>query len=180
ECEERVEELARRLGLWLVPGSIYERAGSAIYNTASVIDPEGTVVGRYRKMFPFRPYEAGIEAGRDFLIFDVAHAGRLGLVICFDIWVSAGSRALVSMGAEAILRPTLTDTIDRDVELAISRTMAAINQTYVLDINGLGDGGYGRSLVVDPSGVVLHQAGVGEEIIPIELDFAKVRRERET
>jgi deaminated glutathione amidase len=176
--EERFQELARRHSLWIVPGSIYERSGTAIYNTAPVIDPEGRVVARYRKMFPFRPYEAGIEAGREFVVFDVPGAGRFGLVICYDIWFPETTRTLVAMGAEVILRPTLTDTLDREIELVISRAMAATNQAYVLDINGLGDGGYGRSLVVDPTGLVIHQAGVGEEIMPVELDFAKVRRER--
>jgi hypothetical protein len=53
------------------------------------------------------------------------------------------------------------------------------NQVYFFDINGVGDGGVGRSIVCDSSGNVLHQAQVGAEIIPIVVDFAQVRRERE-
>jgi diguanylate cyclase (GGDEF)-like protein len=83
------------------------------------------------------------------------------------------------MGAEVILHPNMTDTIDRDVELAISRATAATNQVYCFDINGSGDAGSGRSIIVDPSGYVLHQAGNGAEVMPIEVDFAKLRRERE-
>jgi predicted amidohydrolase len=48
----------------------------------------------------------------------------------------------------------MTDTIDREVELAIARASAATNQLYFFDINGVGDGGTGRSIVVDPSGYV--------------------------
>ena len=83
------------------------------------------------------------------------------------------------MGMEVLLHPVLTGTIDRDVELAIARATAAQFQCYVFDINGLDAGGVGRSSVVDPSGTVLHQSGAGEEIIPIEIDIARVRRQRE-
>jgi len=78
-----------------------------------------------------------------------------------------------------ILHPTLTDTIDRDVELPIARANAAINQCYFFDVNGIGDGGTGRSIIVDPSGHVIHEAGAGPEFIPVEVDFDRVRRERE-
>ncbi len=99
--------------------------------------------------------------------------------ICYDKWFPETTRTLVAMGAEVILHPTMTDTIDRDVELAISRASAVTNQVYFFDINGSGDGGVGRSIIVDPSGYVLHQAGAGAEVMPVEVDFAKVRRERE-
>ncbi|MGH3144176.1 MAG: carbon-nitrogen hydrolase family protein, partial [Rubrobacter sp.] len=61
--------------IWLVSGSMYERDGDHIYNTASVIGPEGQVAGRYRKMFPFEPYELGISPGDEFLVFDVPDVG---------------------------------------------------------------------------------------------------------
>jgi len=172
-------ELAARHGIWLIPGSMFERIDARVCNTASVIDPAGEVIGRYRKMFPFQPYEQGIDPGHEFLVFDVPKIGRFGLSICYDIWFPETSRTLAAMGAEVILHPTLTDTIDRDVELSIVRATAAINQCYVFDVNGLGDGGYGRSSIVDPSGHVLHAAGAGEEMMPVEIDLERVRRERE-
>ncbi len=171
-------EMAARHGIWLVPGSMFELAGDRVYNTAPVIDPAGQVVGRYRKMFPFQPYEQAIEPGHEFLVFDVPHVGRFGVSICYDMWFPETSRTLAAMGAEVILHPTLTDTIDRDVELSIVRATAAMNQCYVFDINGLDDGGYGRSSIVDPSGHVLYSASAGEEMIPVEIDFERVRRER--
>jgi hypothetical protein len=94
------------------------------------------------------------------------------------MWFPETSRTLAALGAEVILHPTLTDTIDRDVELSIVRATAAINQCYVFDINGLGDGGYGRSSIVDSSGHVLYSAGAGEEMIPVEIDLERVRRDR--
>lgn len=171
---------AARHGVWLVSGSIFERGvDGRLHNTASVIDPAGTVVARYRKMFPFLPYEHGIAPGREFCVFDVPEVGRFGLSICYDMWFPETSRTLTAMGAEVLLHPVLTGTIDRDVELAMARGTAAQFQAYVFDINGLASGGVGRSCVVDPAGTVIHQAAGGEEIIPVEVDLSQVRRQRE-
>jgi deaminated glutathione amidase len=181
--EARLAELARETGLWLVPGSLFERvaglAGEVVYNTSPVIDPQGVVVRRFRKLFPFRPYERDVAAGREFCVFDVPQVGRFGVSICYDMWFPETTRTLVAMGAEVILHPTMTDTIDRDVELTIARASAVMNQAYFFDVNGVGDGGVGRSIICDPSGYVLHQAEGGPEIMPVEVDFGRVRRERE-
>lgn len=168
----------------MISGSLFESAqaadGSSVtYNTASVINPQGEVIRRFRKMFPFRPYEHDVQGGSEFCVFDVPDVGRFGLSICYDMWFPETTRTMVAMGAEVILHPTMTDTLDRDVELSIARATAAMNQVYFFDINGSGDAGTGRSIIVDPSGYVLHQAGAGAEVMPIEVDFAKVRRERE-
>jgi deaminated glutathione amidase len=183
--ETRLCALARESGLWLIPGSMFERAtgkngAPVVYNTSPVIDPHGSVVARFRKLFPFRPYERDVEGGTEFCVFDVPDAGRFGVSICYDMWFPETTRTLAAMGAEVILHPTMTDTIDRDVELSIARASAVTNQVYFLDINGIGDGGVGRSIVCDPSGYVIHQAESGHEIIPVEIDFARVRRERES
>ena len=176
--ENEFRELAARHGIWLLPGSIFERCGGRLYNTASVIDPAGEVVGRHRKMFPFAPYEAGVEGGTEFLVFDVPEVGRFGVSICYDIWFPETTRTLTAMGAEVLLHPPLTGTIDREVELSIARATAAMFQCYVFDINGLGAGGMGRSSVIDPAGMVLYQAGGQDEIIPVEIDLEQVRRQR--
>ncbi len=177
--EQMFCELARHHGIWLIPGSMFERVEDKIYNTTSVIDPGGNVVCRYRKMFPFRPYEQGVDAGNEFVVFDVPEVGRFGVSICYDMWFPETTRTLAAMGAEVILHPTMTDTIDRDIELSIARTNAAINQCYFFDINGAGAMGNGRSIIVGPSGDVIHQSGIGEEIVPVEIDLNRVRRERE-
>lgn len=178
-AEEAYRELAARHRVWLLPGSFYERAGNAIYNTAPVIDPSGAVIARYRKMFPFYPYEAGVEPGTEFTTFDVPDVGRFGVSICYDTWFPETTRTLAAMGAEVILRMTLTSTIDREVELAIARATAAVNQCFVVDVNGLGDGGNGRSVIIGPAGDVLYQAGTAEEMIPLEINLDRVRRSRE-
>jgi predicted amidohydrolase len=178
-AEEAFQEMASRHSLWLIPGSLFEKSADRIYNTTSVIGPSGAIVGRYRKMFPFRPYETAVAGGTEFLTFDVPDVGRFGVSICYDMWFPETTRTLASMGAEVILHPVMTPTIDRDVELSIARATAATNQIYVVDVNGVGAGGVGRSLVVGPDGDVLHQAGQAEELVPLELDLSRVARSRE-
>ena len=179
-AESAYREAAAKHGVWLLPGSLYEtNAAGEIYNMAPVINPAGEVVARCRKLFPFLPYETHVSAGSEFCVFDVPKVGRFGVSICYDIWFPETTRALTAMGAEVLLHPVLTGTVDRDIEIVIARATAAQFQCYVFDINGLGAGGVGRSAVIDPSGVVLHQAGAGEEIITAEVDLEQVRRQRE-
>lgn len=176
--ENKFRELAERLGIWLVTGSIYEKAGDKIFNTASVIDPSGDVIGRYRKMYPFLPYEKDIAAGEDYLVWDVPGVGRFGLSICYDMWFPETTRNLAWMGAEVIIHPTLTNTIDRELELTLARANAISNQCYFFDINAGGDLAYGQSIIVGPEGDILHQAGRGTELMPIPVDFDRVRHTR--
>ena len=179
EVENCFREAAAKNGIWLIPGSIFERSGEQVFNTAPVINPEGNVVARYRKQYPFLPYEKGVSAGRDFVVFDVPGAGRIGLIICYDMWFPETVRTLAWMGAEAIICPSLTNTVDREVELAISRSNAATNQLYFLNLNSAGRLAVGQSIFVGPDGQVIHQAGAGREIITVEMDFRHVRRVRE-
>ncbi len=177
--ERKFQEMAAKHKIWVVNGSLIELVGEHKYNTLSVIDPTGKVIARYRKMFPFLPYEEGITCGDSFVIFDIPDVGRFGVSICYDMWFPETSRTLVSMGAEVILHPTLTTTIDRDVELSIVRATAATNQCFMVDINGAGDGGNGKSIICGPAGDVLHQYGTGEELVPMEIDLDRARRYRE-
>jgi predicted amidohydrolase len=178
-AERKFQEMAAKHKIWLVNGSLVELLNGKKYNTASVIDPTGKVIGRYRKIFPFLPYEEGIENGDSFFVFDVPEVGRFGVSICYDMWFPETTRTMVSKGAEVILHPTLTSTIDRDVELCIARATAATNQCFMVDINGAGDGGSGRSIICGPAGDVLHQFGASEELVPLEIDLERVRRYRE-
>ena len=62
--EADFQDMARHHRIWLINGSMYERREGGIFNTTSVINPEGEIVGRYRKMFPFRPLGAGGSGGK--------------------------------------------------------------------------------------------------------------------
>jgi len=179
-AEEQFREMAQRHAVWLIPGSIYEKSGGQIFNTAPIINPQGEVVNRYRKMFPFRPHEEGVTDGKEFVTWDVSGVGRFGVSICYDMWFPETTRTLAAMGAEIIIHPTLTDTIDRDVELAIVRASAAMNQCFIFDVNGVGGGGTGRSTVVRPTGTVMFTAGGGDEIFPLDIELNDARRNRAT
>jgi len=178
--EQRYQALARKHQVWLIPGSIYERRQDRTFNTSPVINPHGEVVARYRKMYPFLPYEKGVAAGSEFVVFDVPEAGRFGLSICYDGWVPETTRAMVWKGAEVILHPTMTNTIDRRQELILAQANAIANQCYFVDVNIAGQLGNGRSIVVGPEGNVIHQSGSVGEDIAVAIDFNRVREVRKS
>lgn len=179
DVETRLCRAAVESGLWIIPGSLYEKRDGVIFNTTPVINPQGEVIARYRKIFPFQPYEQGIKPGSEFVVFDVPEVGRFGISICYDMWFPETTRSLVSLGAEVILHPTMTSTIDRDPEISITRASALVNQCYFVDINVAGDLGVGQSVICGPGGEVIYQAGIGREIIPFEVDLEYLRRCRE-
>lgn len=178
-AERRFQDIARATGVWLVPGSIYEQAGGSVFNTAPVIDPDGRVVARHRKIYPFLPYERGVATGDTCTVFDVPGVGRFGVSICYDMWFPETTRTLAWLGAEVVIHPSLTNTIDRDVEISIARASAATNQCYFIDVNCAGRLGFGRSCAFGPGGELLHQAGAAREIVALELDLDYLRRVRE-
>jgi predicted amidohydrolase len=178
--EQRLCEIARRHGIWLVPGSMFEAAGGKVYNTIPVINPDGDVVVRYRKMFPFVPYEANTTAGDSPAVFDVPGVGRFGLSNCYDMWFQETLRVLTSNGAEVILHPSLTNTIDRGAEHCIIRASAAMYQCYFFDVNLGPTVGVGQSMVAGPGGEIVHAAGRGREVFPLKIDLAYVRDVRAT
>lgn len=178
-AEHSFQRWAEQFKIWLIPGSLFEAAEGKIYNTTPIINPQGEVIERYRKQFPFLPFERGITAGDRFVVFDVPAVGRFGISICYDMWFPETTRSLAALGAEVIIHPTFTDTIDRNAELTIARASAITNQCFFFDVNGLGDCGNGLSCVIDPAGRVLHQAGTLEEVFPLEINLEQVRHERQ-
>jgi formamidase len=175
---DRLAELATATGLWLVPGSLYERGeGGAVHNTAVVISPEGELITAYRKCFPWQPYEESVPGTR-LVTFDVPDVGRIGLAICHDGAFPELFRQLAWMGAELVLQPTLTTTVDRDAELVLARANAIANQLYVVSVNASAPSGLGRSAVIDPEGLVRVQASAGDELITDVLDLDAVTRVR--
>jgi formamidase len=174
---ERIGEIAVESGLWLLPGSIYERAGAQTFNTAIAISPAGELVASYRKAFPWQPLET-TDAGARFVTFEISDLGRVGIAICYDGFFPEAFRQLAWMGAEVVLQPTLTTTSDRAAELVAARANAVVNQLYVVNVNAASPAGVGRSIVVDPEGLVRTQAGSGEELITDVLDLDAVTRVR--
>ncbi|MDQ6841023.1 MAG: carbon-nitrogen hydrolase family protein, partial [Actinomycetota bacterium] len=176
---DRLGAIARNTGLWLVPGSLYELGeDGGVYNTAVAISPEGELVVAYRKCFPWQPYEATVPGTR-LATFEIPGVGTIGLAICHDGAFPEVFRALAWMGAEVVLQPTLTTTSDRETELVLARANAITNQLYVVNINAPSPTGLGRSVIVDPEGLVRVQAGSGEELLTDVLDLGAVTRVRQ-
>ena len=151
-------DIARLHKIWLIPGSINEK-GSAenFYNTALVFNPEGQIVARYRKIFPWRPFEPHTP-GSTFVVFDIPTVGKIGLNTCYDIWFPETCRHLAWMGAELIINLVKTNTSDRAQEIILTRANAIFNQVALLSVNSAGPEGVGCSLVVGPEGEVITDA----------------------
>jgi formamidase len=175
---ERLAEIARATELWIVAGSVYERSAEGeIHNTALAISPEGELAARYRKVFPWQPTEHSVP-GDAFVTFDIPDIGRVGLAICYDGFFPEVIRQLAWLGAEVVIQPTLTTTSDREAELIAARANAIFNQLYVVNVNAAQPTALGRSLIVDPEGLVRARAGEGEELLTDVLDLEAVERVR--
>ena len=176
---DELGRVARENGVWLVPGSVYERADDGrVHNTCLVLSPEGELVASYRKVFPWQPHESSAP-GDGFVTFDIPEVGRIGLSICYDGSFPETCRQLAWMGAEVVLQPSLTTTSDRPQEIVMARANAIFNQLYVVSLNAGLPAAVGRSAIVDPEGLVRLQAGDGEELLTDVLDLDAVTRVRE-
>ncbi|GHF30303.1 carbon-nitrogen hydrolase family protein [Streptomyces griseoluteus] len=161
--DRALAELAGDLGVWLAPGSVYERgADGRVYNTAPVYSPRGERVAAYRKVFPWRPYET-VTPGTGFTVFDLDGVGRVGLSICYDAWFPETTRHLAWMGAELVLNFVLTSGSDRAQETVLARANAIVNQVFVASVNCAAPAGTGRSLLVDPQGTVRTEAAADSD-----------------
>lgn len=195
---EPVFETARGRGLGLI-FPFAENTGSAYYNSARVMDPQGEPVGTYRKTHIPAYFPTELQGGTgsfekfyftpgdDLPVFDVCGA-RIGIQICNDRLYPEPSRVLAMRGAEVLFMPicysTYGDTKHRnaiwDVPL---RARAFENGTFVAAVNRAGDEGVrhhiGRSMVVSPRGEILAEAG-GEpgELLVHTIDLDEVARAR--
>jgi deaminated glutathione amidase len=180
-------EIARELGVDLVAGSIAERrAGSEkLANTSVHVGPDGEDRAVYRKVHMFdveidgRSYsESDVEqAGEEIVSSATADGVELGLAICYDLRFPELFRILAVRGARVIVLPSaFTLPTTRDHWETLLRARAIENQTFVIAANQVGPhpGGQrsgGRSMVVDPWGVVLAQAPDRAGYALAELDF---------
>ncbi len=112
ECAETVPgpsteyfgQLAKQYDLYIVAGLV-EREGCAIYNTAALLGPDGTLVGKYRKVtLPRSEVESGVTPGHDYPVFDTRF-GKVGMMVCYDGFFPEVARALTVQGAEVIAWP---------------------------------------------------------------------------
>ncbi|SVB49090.1 uncharacterized protein METZ01_LOCUS201944 [marine metagenome] len=172
------QKLANTENTWIIPGTFYEKINDCIFNVAPVINSNGEVVKKAIKMFPWLPYEENVSPGNDVCIFDYPNFGSIGVHICYDLWFPESARMMALNGALLIINPTLTPTIDREVETIMARSTAVQQQLYYVNVNSSGDQGCGMSIAVDPNGEIIHKSENHEDIFIIEISNQLVNESR--
>jgi N-carbamoylputrescine amidase len=190
-------KVAKRLGVVIV-APLFEARGSEVYhNTAAVIDADGTVLGKYRKMhipqdpgfeekFYFTPGDLG------FRTWKTAH-GDIGVLICWDQWYPEAARLTALGGAQILFYPTAIGWLPEEkADLGhaqhnawetVQRGHGVANGCYVAATNRVGTEGrtqfWGQSFVSDPYGEIVARASVEkEEILLADCDLVKQREFR--
>ena len=182
-------ELAQRLGVYLLAGSVGERIPESkkIYNTSVLLDRSGNELARYRKIHLF---DATLPNGRSYRESDYiapgseavtanTEFGEVGLSICYDLRFPELYRKLTSGGATRMIfiPSNFTLMTGKDHWLPLLRARAIENQVYIIAPNQHGEkyGGrasYGKSAIIDPWGSVIALAPDREAVITAEVDFA--------
>jgi len=192
ELVGRLRDLAREEGIELFAGSIVEqRSDGSLANTALHINPQGELLATYSKIHTFDVVVDGREYKESALITPgeravLTTAGELtvGLSICYDLRFPELYRLLALEGAQLFVLPSaFTYATTRDHWEALLRARAIENQCFVVAANQIGHHGAGlrsggRSLIVDPWGVVLAQAPDRECFILAELELEQLQRVR--
>lgn len=183
---DAMAEAAASASVWLHAGSIVERApDGALYNTALVFSPAGDLVASYRKIhrFGFDKGEAVMMAAGDDLVTVPVPGLPLGMATCYDLRFPELFRGLVDAGALAFAVPAGWPARRREHWTLLARARAVENQAYVLACCTAGTHAgvpqAGHSLVVDPWGDILAEAGEAEEVLTVDLDPALVATTRD-
>jgi beta-ureidopropionase len=190
---DRMAAVARETGIVLI-APVFERAPDGrFYNAAAVIDPDGRVIGKYRKSsIPFMDVARSTDPrGNEKYYFEpgdlgfptfVTPFGRIGILICYDRHFPEAARVLGLDGAEIVFVPTATTGMARylwDLEL---RAHAVANIYYVCGVNKVGvDAGgssrnhHGASMIVNPRGEILGQASdTRDDIVIADVDLSVI------
>ncbi len=183
---EAMAKAASDAGVWLHAGSIPERDPEGpLYNTSLVFSPSGDLAAAYRKIhrFGFDKGEAVLMgAGRELVTVRLPGT-TLGVATCYDLRFPELFRGLVDAGAETLVIPAGWPERRRAHWTLLAQARAVENQAFVLACGTAGTHAgvpqAGHSIVVDPWGEVLAEAGADEEILTVEFDPGKVATTRE-
>lgn len=191
---DKLAERARQHGIYLHIGSIFERVEGEprLFNTTVVYDPNGEEVARYRKIHLFDvdlesdtaySESSTIAPGDEIVTFDLDGV-TVGLAICYDLRFPEIFRILALRGAEVIILPAaFTMATGKDHWETLIRARAIENSVYMVAPGQVGQHPpglwcYGRSMVVDPWGVVIAQASDQPTVLTSHLDLAYVQHVR--
>ena len=192
----RIAEIARAREMWVAAGSVPERGGDKVFNTAALFDPSGALAARYRKIHlfdvelpdqaPFRESAVYTEGAQ--LVTHQAGPARVGFAICYDLRFPELFRGLAALGAEVIVVPSQFQFATGEAHWhTLVRARAIEDQCFVAAAAQWGPFGapdegrrsYGHSLVVDPWGRVLGEGPEeGDTVVVADLDLAEIRRVR--
>lgn len=193
ETSEFLSRLASRYRFWLIAGSYIEfvQGAERFHNTCVVLNPNGDLVTRYRKLHLFdvevdgKVYEeSATMAPGDRAVVTAVGGVPVGLTICYDLRFPELSRRLAAEGARLITVPAaFTMETGKDHWEVLLRARAIENQVYVLAAAQCGTyppgkACYGNSMIVDPWGVVLARAGYREGVVVADVDLAHEERIR--
>ncbi|MGH8529058.1 MAG: carbon-nitrogen hydrolase [Nevskiales bacterium] len=190
--------LANELGIVLVISLFERRAPGLYHNTAVVLERDGSLAGRYRKMhIPDDPgyYEKYYFTPGDIGFHPIATSvGKLGVLVCWDQWYPEGARLMALAGADVLLYPTAIgwnpqddaaeQARQREAWLIIQRSHAVANGLHVVVANRIGHEAdpsgaspgqtfWGTSFVAGPQGELLAQAGTEEEVLVQTIDLSR-------
>jgi predicted amidohydrolase len=174
EMIEELSELSLKYGMVIV-GSLPEPHENKVYNTAYVID-RGELKGKYRKihLFSLMQEDRSFDAGDSWLLAETS-VGKLGVFICYDLRFPELARRLAVEGAEILVVPGEWPKPRQDHWRTLLRARAIENQLFVVAANCCGMVGkldfFGMSMIIDPKGEVLAEAGYEPESIVATLDF---------
>jgi predicted amidohydrolase len=190
-CVGWARSTARELGIELIAGSIVERVedGGRAANTSVHVGRDGSVRAVYRKLHMFDVEVDGVRyaesaherPGEELVLSRLASGIGVGLSVCYDVRFPEIYRALVAAGAELLSIPSaFTLATTRDHWELLLRARAIENQCFVLAANQIGKHAPGmrsggRSMIIDPWGLVLACAPDDEAVIVAELDFERLR-----
>lgn len=188
--------LARELSIVVIV-PLFEKARERYFNSAAVIDADGTLLGTYRKVhIPHDPlfWEQNYFAPGDggFKVFTTRYA-KLSVLICYDQWFPEAARASALAGAEILFYPTAIGFIAgekapegdwQDSWITIQRSHAIANSVHIAAVNRTGVEGklrfFGSSFIADAFGTVLKKGSIrNEEIVLAAVDLAQNRVVRE-
>ncbi|MEA4923543.1 MAG: carbon-nitrogen hydrolase family protein [Eubacteriaceae bacterium] len=177
--------IAKNHHIYFIPGTMYEvdreLPEGRFYNTAIVFNPDGEIIGKYRKMAPWRPGEDAAEPGREYLVFDIPEKNtKIGVQICYDLNFPEISRNETLMGAEVLVKLTMDPEELFKLNQHIHYARALENQAYMVCTNGTGYFNsthlYGHSQVITPEGNCVWEAEQEDAICTVTLDLDLVYR----
>lgn len=200
---QALSEAAANLGAYVHAGSIIEKSGEpgpegrGLWNTSMVFDPDGELVGTYRKIhrFGFGNGEPKLlEAGEDVVVLDLdepssgdesgSNSVKVGLATCYDLRFPELFRKQVDEGAEIFVIPAAWPAARIAAWRTLLQARAIENQVFVIACNTAGTHAKtemgGNSAVISPSGEVLAEAGRGERVLTLDIDVDEVRAARES